>query len=66
MLSAGQKHKSLNKGVAGLRVSGNRNRPPVSYQFMGTKPENEELLNNAFDVLFEEVLKNEDLTAIDN
>lgn len=42
-----------------------RSQPCVSYQL--AEPENLERLNNAFDILFEETLKqNSDLTAMDN
>lgn len=41
-----------------------RSQPRVSYQLADT--DNAEQLNNAFDILFEEVLKNENLTTMNN
>ena len=41
--------------------------PQVTYQFVDDESENNDGLNRAFDILFEEVLKETgDLTAIDN
>lgn len=44
-----------------------KNKPLITYKFVGIKSENDERLNRAFDILFEETLKeNNNLTTIDN
>jgi len=46
-----------------------QNEPLVTYQFIGKESDDNERLNRAFDILFEEVLKrrkNKDLTTNDN
>lgn len=47
--------------------STNKKEPQITYQFVDKERENSDKLNRAFDILFEEVLKEMDyLTTMDN
>ncbi len=67
MLSAGRTNKLRYKKEASLIVPKEQVRQQVYYQFSGPKSDNEERLNNAFDILFEETLRqNGNLTTTNN